>query len=50
MSAHSDICHPPKLYRYNRFVSATISAGLADGKTIGHGLDEIDVYKRQVSN
>ena len=25
---------PPKLYRYNRFVSATISAGLADGKTI----------------
>ena len=28
---------PPKLYRYNRFVSATISAGLADGKTIGPG-------------
>ena len=25
---------PPKLYRYNRFVSATISAGLAEGKTI----------------
>lgn len=33
---------PPKLYRYNRFVSATISAGLAEGKTIGHGLDEMD--------
>ncbi len=33
---------PPKLYRYNRFVSATISAGLADGKTIGDGLDEMD--------
>ena len=33
---------PPKLYRYNRFVSATISAGLADGKTIGEGLDEMD--------
>lgn len=33
---------PPKLYRYNRFVSATISAGLADGKTIGQGLDEMD--------
>ena len=28
---------PPKLYRYNRFVSATISAGLAEGKTIGDG-------------
>lgn len=33
---------PPKLYHYNRFVSATISAGLADGKTIGQGLDEMD--------
>ncbi|MDE5760292.1 MAG: efflux RND transporter permease subunit, partial [Bacteroides sp.] len=33
---------PPKLYRYNRFVAATISAGLADGKTIGQGLDEMD--------
>lgn len=33
---------PPKLYRYNRFVSATISAGLAEGKTIGEGLDEMD--------
>ncbi len=33
---------PPKLYRYNRFVSATISAGLAEGKTIGDGLNEMD--------
>ena len=33
---------PPKLYRYNRFVAATISAGLAHGKTIGEGLDEMD--------
>ena len=33
---------PPKLYRYNRFVSATISAGLSEGKTIGEGLDEMD--------
>ena len=33
---------PPKLYRYNRFVSATVSAGLAEGKTIGDGLDEMD--------
>ena len=33
---------PPKLYHYNRFLSATISAGLADGKTIGDGLDEMD--------
>ena len=33
---------PPKLYRYNRFVSATVSAGLTEGKTIGDGLDEMD--------
>ena len=28
---------PPKLYHHNRFISATISAGLAEGKTIGQG-------------
>ncbi len=33
---------PPKLYRYNRFVSATVSAGLSPGYTIGDGLDEMD--------
>ena len=33
---------PPQLYRYNRFVAATISAGLAPGKTIGQGLDVMD--------
>ena len=39
---------PPKLYRYNRFVSATISAGLAEGKTIGQGLDEMDKIAKEV--
>ncbi|MBQ5784214.1 MAG: efflux RND transporter permease subunit [Bacteroidales bacterium] len=39
---------PPKLYRYNRFVSATVSAGLAKGKTIGQGLDEIDKIAKEV--
>ena len=39
---------PPKLYRYNRFVSATISAGLAKGKTIGQGLDEMDKIAKEV--
>lgn len=38
---------PPKLYRYNRFVSATISAGLADGKTIGEGLDAMDKIAKE---
>ena len=39
---------PPKLYRYNRFVSATVSAGLAQGKTIGQGLDEMDKIAAEV--
>ena len=39
---------PPKLYRYNRFVSATISAGLAEGKTLGQGLDEMDKIAKEV--
>ena len=29
---------PPQLYRFNRYVSATVSAGLAPGKTIGDGI------------
>ncbi len=33
---------PPQLYRFNRFVSATVSAGLAPGHTIGAGLEEMD--------
>ena len=39
---------PPQLYRYNRFVSATVSSGLADGYTIGHGLDEMDRIAKEV--
>ncbi|MFZ0391708.1 MAG: efflux RND transporter permease subunit, partial [Calditrichia bacterium] len=29
---------PPQLYRYDRYVSATVSAGLAQGKTLGEGI------------
>ena len=39
---------PPKLYHYNRFLSATVSAGLAEGKTIGDGLDEMDNIAEEV--
>ena len=39
---------PPKLYHYNRFLSATISAGLAEGKTIGDGLEEMDKIAEDV--
>lgn len=29
---------PPQLYRFDRYVSATVSAGLAKGKTLGEGI------------
>ncbi|MCB9283068.1 MAG: efflux RND transporter permease subunit [Lewinellaceae bacterium] len=40
--------NPPSLYRYNRFVSATVSAGLAKGKTIGEGIQAMDVIGKRV--
>jgi multidrug efflux pump len=39
---------PPQLYRYNRFVSATISSGLAKGYTLGDGLNEMDRIASEV--
>lgn len=39
---------PPQLYRFNRFVSATVSANLAEGLTIGQGLDEMDRIAAEV--
>ena len=39
---------PPQLYRFNRYVSATISAGLNDGYTLGRGIEEMDKIASQV--
>ena len=39
---------PPQLYHYNRYQSATIQAGLAPGKTIGDGINEMNVIAKQV--
>ena len=33
---------PPQLYRYNRFNSATVSAGLAPGYSLGESIEEMD--------
>lgn len=33
---------PPQLYHFNRYEAATVSAGLAPGKTIGDGIDEMN--------
>lgn len=39
---------PPQLYRYNRFVSATVSSGLTKGYTLGDGLEEMDRIAAEV--
>lgn len=33
---------PPQLYRFNRYVSATVSAGLADGYALDAGIQEME--------
>jgi multidrug efflux pump len=39
---------PPSLYRYNRYISATLSAGLAPGKTIGDGVEAMNNIASEV--
>ena len=39
---------PPQLFRYNRFVSATVSSGLAPGYTIGDGIEEMNRISDEV--
>ena len=40
--------NPPTLYHYNRFRSATISASLAEGKTIGDGVKAMDEISKRL--
>jgi multidrug efflux pump len=39
---------PPQLYHFNRFKSATVSAALAPGRTIGDGIAEMDRIAKKV--
>jgi multidrug efflux pump len=39
---------PPQYYHFNRFKSATVSAGLAPGKTIGDGIAEMDRIAKKI--
>lgn len=39
---------PPQLYRYNRYISATVSSGLTKGKTIGDGIAAMDEIADEV--
>ncbi len=38
----SEQSSPPQLFRFNRYVSATVSAGLARGKTLGDGIEAME--------
>jgi multidrug efflux pump len=38
----SNLSSPPQLYRYNRYVSATVSAAPATGLTLGQGIEEMN--------
>jgi HAE1 family hydrophobic/amphiphilic exporter-1/multidrug efflux pump len=39
---------PPQLYHNNRYMSATVSAGLAPGKSISDGIDAMERIKEKV--
>lgn len=40
--------NPPQLYHNNRYMSATVAAGLAPGKSISDGIEEMDRIKAKV--
>lgn len=44
----TDQSSPPQLFRYNRYVSATVSAAPATGITLGQGIDAMDKIAGEV--
>jgi multidrug efflux pump subunit AcrB len=42
--------NPPTLYHYNRYKSATVSASLAPGHTLGEGIAEMQKISKKVLN
>ena len=43
-----ELSRPPQLYKYNRYEAATVSAGLAPGKTIDDGIKAMDRIAKKV--
>lgn len=43
-----EITAPPALYHFNRYKSATVSAGLVPGKTVGDGIAEMQRIAKRV--
>lgn len=46
----SEQSNPPQLYRFNRYVSATVSAGTAPGFSLGQGIQAMRDIGQQVLN
>jgi multidrug efflux pump len=44
----SEASAPPTIYHFNRYKSATISAGLAPGKTVGDGIKEMERISKKL--
>lgn len=44
----SEQSSPPQLYRYNRYVSATVSASTVPGLTLGQGIEAMDNIAKEV--
>jgi len=44
----AEASNPPTIYHFNRLKSATISAGLAPGKTLGEGIKEMEKIADEV--
>jgi multidrug efflux pump len=44
----SEQSNPPQLYRFNRYIAATVSAGLAPGYTLGDGINAMDEIAAKV--
>ena len=44
----SEQSSPPQLFRFNRYVSATVSAGLARGMTLGDGIEAMENIADQI--
>lgn len=43
-----ETAEPPALYHHNRYMSATINAGLTNGKTIGDGIKEMETIAKKL--
>ncbi|CAN5228254.1 efflux RND transporter permease subunit [soil metagenome] len=44
----TDTSTPPQLFRFNRYIAATISASLNKGYTVGDGIEEMDKIAAEV--